>query len=98
MIKLGIIGFSKNNGHPYSFSAIVNGFNEVHFKKVGYPQILSYLKKKKKKEFFIKNLKITHAWSEDFKKTKMTQTRFTHPGIVKKKQQQSTDPDRDNED
>lgn len=71
MIKLGIIGFSKNNGHPYSFSAIVNGFNEVHFKKVGYPQILSYLKKKKKKEFFIKNLKITHAWSEDFKKTKM---------------------------
>ncbi len=71
MIKLGIIGFSKNNGHPYSFSAIVNGFNEVYFKKVGYPQILSYLKKKKKKEFFIKNLKITHAWSEDFKKTKL---------------------------
>ena len=40
--------FSKNNGHPYSFSAIVNGFNELHFRKVGYPQILSYLKKRKR--------------------------------------------------
>ena len=54
MIKLGIIGFSKNNGHPYSFSAIVNGFNEVYFKKVGYPQILNYLKKKKEKRIFYK--------------------------------------------
>ena len=25
MIKLGIIGYSKLNGHPYSFSGIING-------------------------------------------------------------------------
>ena len=30
MIKLGIIGFSKNNGHPYSFSAIINGYDREH--------------------------------------------------------------------
>ena len=71
MIKLGIIGFSKNNGHPYSFSAIINGYDREHFKKVGYPQILNYLEKQKKSNFFIKDLKITHAWSEDFKKTKL---------------------------
>ena len=71
MIKLGIIGFSKNNGHPYSFSAIINGYNEKNFKKVGYPQILNYLKKQNKNNFFIKGLKITHAWSQDFKKTKL---------------------------
>ena len=71
MIKLGIIGFSKGNGHPYSFSAIINGYNEKYFKKVSYPQILEYLKEKKKKDFFIKDLKITHAWSQNFKKTKL---------------------------
>ena len=36
MIELGIIGFSKNNGHPYSFSAIVNGYNYKYFEKEGY--------------------------------------------------------------
>ena len=51
MIKLGIIGFSKNNGHPYSFSAIINGYDKKYFKKVGYPQILNYLEKQKKKIF-----------------------------------------------
>ncbi len=71
MIKLGIIGFSKNNGHPYSFSAIINGYNKKYFKKVGYPQILKYLEKQKKKNFYIKDLKITHAWSQDFKKTEL---------------------------
>ncbi len=71
MIKLGIIGFSKNNGHPYSFSAIINGYDKKYFKKVGYPQILNYLEKQKKKNFFIKDVKITHAWSQDFKKTKL---------------------------
>ena len=51
MIKLGIIGFSKNNGHPYSFSAIVNGYHRKYFKKVGYKFILDYLEKQSKKIF-----------------------------------------------
>ena len=71
MIKLGIIGFSKGNGHPYSFSAIINGYKKNYFKKVGYPQILNYLEKQQKKNFFIKGVKITHAWSQDFNKTKL---------------------------
>ena len=51
MIKIGIIGFSKNNGHPYSFSAIINGYNKQYFKKVGYKFILEYLNKQPKKIF-----------------------------------------------
>lgn len=51
MIEIGIIGFSKENGHPYSFSAIINGFDKKNFSKVGYKFIFDYLKKQPKKIF-----------------------------------------------
>ena len=59
MIEIGIIGFSKNNGHPYSFSAIINGYNKTYFKKVGYKFILEYLNKQPKKNFLKNELKIS---------------------------------------
>ena len=50
MIKLGIIGYSKLNGHPYSFSGIINGINEYYFRKnANWPFIYDYLIKNKKK-------------------------------------------------
>ena len=55
MIKIGIIGFSKNNGHPYSFSAIINGYSKHHFKKIGYKFILEYLNKQPKRNFLKTN-------------------------------------------
>ena len=41
MVKLGIIGFSKGNGHPFSFSSILNGFNEDEYKKTEWLGILN---------------------------------------------------------
>ena len=29
MIKIGIIGYSEGNGHPYSYSSIFNGFDKI---------------------------------------------------------------------
>ena len=47
VIKTGIIGlFDKGNGHPFSYSSIVNGFSEKGYKKSEYSNILKYLKKK----------------------------------------------------
>lgn len=71
MIKLGIIGLSdKNNGHPFSFSAIINGYNRKYFKKSNYKNILKYLENKPKKSFGIKDVKITHAWTQNKNLTK----------------------------
>ena len=30
-LRLGVLGFSPGNGHPYSFSAIVNGYDDEAF-------------------------------------------------------------------
>ena len=32
-IKLGLIGLSEGNGHPYSFSAIINGYDKQAMQK-----------------------------------------------------------------
>jgi hypothetical protein len=71
VIKLGIIGLkNKDNGHPFSYSAIINGYNEKYFKRSNYKNILSYLNKKPKKSFGIKDVKITHAWTQNMTLTK----------------------------
>ena len=72
MIKTGIIGlFDKGNGHPFSFSSIINGYSEKGYKKSKYLNILRYLKRKKSTDFKIKNVKITHAWTQNPKITQI---------------------------
>ena len=71
VIKLGIIGLKDfDNGHPYSFAAIINGYDKKYFKKSKFKVILNYLKLKKKKDFGFKNVKVTHAWTQNKKITK----------------------------
>lgn len=44
MLKLGIMGLSEGNGHPYSWSAIINGdYNEKAMVGCGFPVIPAYL-------------------------------------------------------
>ena len=44
MIKLGILGMSEGNAHPYSWSAIINGrFDRQEITRVGYPAVAAYL-------------------------------------------------------
>ena len=64
-IRLGIIGSSDGNGHPYSWSAIFNGYNQKIMKNSGYPTISNYLKKQKFPEIQIKEGKVTHVWTQD---------------------------------
>lgn len=44
-IQLGIVGFSEGNGHPYSWSAIFNGYDSRSLHATDYPQIADYLDK-----------------------------------------------------
>ncbi len=70
MINVGIIGLSPNNGHPYSFSAIINGYNKSEFIKSGWDVILKYLEKRNTDDFGITDVKVTHAWTQNFNITK----------------------------
>ncbi|MFC0561926.1 Gfo/Idh/MocA family oxidoreductase [Halalkalibacter alkalisediminis] len=66
-IKLGMIGISEGNGHPYSWSAIFNGYNRSLIKECPFPSIPNYLSKQKFPKDAIKEGQVTHLWTQDKK-------------------------------
>lgn len=64
-LKIGIIGSSAGNGHPYSWSAIFNGYDSKAMQASGYPVILEYLNKEKWPDARIQDAKVTSIWTQD---------------------------------
>lgn len=65
VIKIGIVGMSEGNGHPLSFSAIINGYDKQYFKEANWPVIYNYLKTRDEADFGILDAKVTHIWTQD---------------------------------
>lgn len=63
-IRLGMIGISKDNGHPFSFAGIVNGFNDEGMRNSGWEIIYDYLRERDHSEFGFEQVKITHVWTQ----------------------------------
>jgi len=64
-MKIGMIGLSPGNGHPFSFSAIINGYDPFHLQTSGWPQIYRYVRMRDRSEFGFPGARITHAWTPD---------------------------------
>jgi predicted dehydrogenase len=63
--RVGVIGMSEGNGHPFSMSAIINGYSDEGFADSGWPVIHDYLRRRHPSEFGIGDLRVTHAWTQD---------------------------------
>lgn len=63
--KVGVIGYNEGNGHPYSFSSIINGYDLEEMNNSPYPGIAKYLSARKAEEFGIGDWKVTHVWAPD---------------------------------
>jgi predicted dehydrogenase len=81
-IKLGIIGINEGNGHPFSFAAIINGFDHQGMKDSGWDVIYNYLKIRDASEFGFDNVEVTHAWTQDPEQTKKLANASRIPNIV----------------
>ncbi len=81
-IKLGMIGFSEGNGHPYSFSSIINGYDDEGFEKTNWNGIHDYLKKKDRSEFGFEGVKVTHVWSQDREESELLARAARIPNVV----------------
>jgi predicted dehydrogenase len=65
MIKIGIIGMSPGNAHPYSWSSIINGvFDGDEIARVGYPGVAAYLEANRD-TLGIDGAKVTQVWTQD---------------------------------
>ena len=81
-IKLGIIGINEGNGHPFSFSAIINGYDHEGMQNSGWDVIYDYLKIRHESEFGFPNVAVTHAWTQDPAQTKKLAIASRIPFVV----------------
>ncbi len=65
MLKLGMVGMSEGNGHPYSWAAIVNGFDREAMASCPFPVIPQYLGAADEADFGVDDARVTHIWTQD---------------------------------
>ena len=63
--KVAMLGMVDGNGHPYSWSAMFNGYNKDAMEDCGFPVIPRYLEKQPPETFGIENAQVTHIWTDD---------------------------------
>jgi predicted dehydrogenase len=65
-IRLAMLGMVDGNGHPYSWSAIINGrYDPQAMAECGYPVIPQYLGAQPKEALGISGVQVTHIWCDD---------------------------------
>lgn len=62
-IKVGMVGMSEGDGHPFSFSAIINGYDDEGMARSGWEVIYDYVRKRHASEFGFDGVQVTHAWT-----------------------------------
>lgn len=66
-LKIGILGMTEGNGHPYSWSAMFNGFEKKYMDNCPFAGIPVYLNKQPKDTIGIPGAHITHVCCDDRK-------------------------------
>jgi predicted dehydrogenase len=64
-LRLGLLGISEGNGHPYSWAAIFNGYEEAAMAACPFPAIPRYLAEHRFPEEAIDGARVTHVWTQD---------------------------------
>lgn len=64
-LSIAMLGMIAGNGHPYSWSAIINGYDPVEMKKCPYPVIAEYLGRQPIESVRIPGARVTHIWTDN---------------------------------
>ncbi len=64
-MKVGILGHSPGNGHPFSYSTIINGYSDAGLREAGWPVIYDYVRRRHTSDFGVAGLRVTCAWTQD---------------------------------
>lgn len=65
-IRLAMLGMVEGNGHPYSWSIIINGrFDHAALARCPYPVITDYIGKAPPHMLGLPGVEVTHVWTDD---------------------------------
>ena len=83
MMNVGMVGVSEGNGHPFSFSAIVNGYDDEGLRQSGWKVIYDYVRERHPSEFGFDGVRVSHVWTQDPEQTRRLQAACNIPHAVK---------------
>lgn len=63
-LRLAMLGMIEGNGHPYSWSAIINGYDPQQMATCPYPAIPGYLGRQPLEQVGISGARVTHLWTD----------------------------------
>lgn len=64
-LRLAMLGMIEGNGHPYSWSAIINGYNPAAMAACPYAAIPAYLGAQPLESVRIPGARVTHLWTDN---------------------------------
>lgn len=83
-IRLAMMGMVEGNGHPYSWSAVFNGYDPEEMAKCPYPVIPVYLGREPKENLGIPGAKVTHIWTDNPQDAELVSKASLIPHILKR--------------
>lgn len=86
-IRLAMLGMVDGNGHPYSWSAIFNGYDPDEMAKCPYPAIPAYLGKQPHDTLGIAGVHVTHVWTDDPADAEKVSRASLVPNVVERPEQ-----------
>ncbi len=63
-LRLGVVGMSEGNGHPYSWSAIINGYDSAAMAECPFASIPAYLAEHSFPQDQLAEAEVTHVWTQ----------------------------------
>lgn len=81
-LKIAMLGMVDGNGHPYSWSAMFNGYNNEEMERCPFPVIPRYLEKEPPESFGVRGARVTHIWTDDPEDARRVATASLIPNIV----------------
>jgi predicted dehydrogenase len=82
MLNIGLVGGSVGNGHPFSFSAIINGYDADGLRRSGWDVIYDYVRERHPSEFGFEGVRVSHVWTQDPEQTRRLQAACRIPHTV----------------
>lgn len=64
-LRLAMLGMIEGNGHPYSWSAIINGYDPAAMAACPYAAIPAYLGRERLETVRVPGARVTHVWTDD---------------------------------
>ncbi len=83
-VRLAMLGMIPGNGHPYSWSAIVNGFDPVAMASCPYPVIPRYLGAQPPGSVRLPDTQVTHLWTDDPAEARHVAAAALIPNVVER--------------